>query len=134
MSLTWRSPPTHHWYAAKSPGLSLHCRSSRAHQTALTRFRSGHLRSITFVQGDTGNEKKLSERWMETGPILWPPRSLDETPCRNNVKKIAYQYAICNTEKLKNGMRAAIHYVDAAMHHRAWTEISYRLHFCEPND
>ncbi|GFU65496.1 uncharacterized protein TNCV_634191 [Trichonephila clavipes] len=26
------------------------CRSSRAHQTALARFRSGHLRSMTFVQ------------------------------------------------------------------------------------
>ncbi|GFS54520.1 uncharacterized protein TNCV_1742751 [Trichonephila clavipes] len=40
----------HHWYAAKSPGLSIQCRSSRAHQTALARFRSGHLRSMTLVQ------------------------------------------------------------------------------------
>ncbi|GFW94324.1 uncharacterized protein TNCV_1432591 [Trichonephila clavipes] len=37
--------------AAKSPGLSIQCRSSRAHQTALARFRSGHLRSMTLVQG-----------------------------------------------------------------------------------
>ncbi|GFV88995.1 putative DD41D transposase [Trichonephila clavipes] len=51
MNLTWRNPPAHHWYAAKSPGLSLQCRSSRAHQTALARFRSGYLRSMTFVQG-----------------------------------------------------------------------------------
>ncbi|GFT90003.1 uncharacterized protein TNCV_4592951 [Trichonephila clavipes] len=51
MNLTWRKPPAHHWYAAKSPGLSIQSRSSRAHQTALTLFRSGHLRSITFVQG-----------------------------------------------------------------------------------
>ncbi|GFY16450.1 RNase H domain-containing protein [Trichonephila clavipes] len=49
MNLTWRNPPAHHWYAAKSPGLSLQC---RAHQTALARFRSGHLRSMTFVQGE----------------------------------------------------------------------------------
>ncbi|GFX34261.1 RNase H domain-containing protein [Trichonephila clavipes] len=49
MNLTWRIPPAHHWYEAKSPGLSLQCRSSRAHQTALTRFGSGHLRSMTFV-------------------------------------------------------------------------------------
>ncbi|GFX38501.1 uncharacterized protein TNCV_2344741 [Trichonephila clavipes] len=34
----------------KSPGLSIQCRSSRAHQTALARFRSGQLRSMTFVQ------------------------------------------------------------------------------------
>ncbi|GFT10368.1 uncharacterized protein TNCV_3735961 [Trichonephila clavipes] len=51
MNLTWWNPPAHHWYAAKSPGLSKQCRSSRAHQTAFARFRSGHLRSMTFVQG-----------------------------------------------------------------------------------
>ncbi|GFW51780.1 uncharacterized protein TNCV_1187121 [Trichonephila clavipes] len=51
MNLTWRNPPAHHWYAAKSPGLSIQCRCSRAHQTALACFRSGHLRSMTFVQG-----------------------------------------------------------------------------------
>ncbi|GFW71994.1 uncharacterized protein TNCV_4788821 [Trichonephila clavipes] len=51
MNLTWRNPPAHHWYAAKSPGLSIQCRSSRAHQKALAHFRSGHLRSMTFVQG-----------------------------------------------------------------------------------
>ncbi|GFV46847.1 uncharacterized protein TNCV_1938701 [Trichonephila clavipes] len=50
MNLTWRSPPAHHWYAAKSPGLSQQCKNSRAHQTALAHFRSGHLRCMTFVQ------------------------------------------------------------------------------------
>ncbi|GFW72960.1 RNase H domain-containing protein [Trichonephila clavipes] len=28
MNLTWRNPPAHHCYAAKSSGLSLQCRSS----------------------------------------------------------------------------------------------------------
>ncbi|GFT62420.1 uncharacterized protein TNCV_4717841 [Trichonephila clavipes] len=51
MNLTWRNPPAHHWYAAKSPGLSIQFRSSGAHQTALARLRSGHLRNMTFVQG-----------------------------------------------------------------------------------
>ncbi|GFU14763.1 uncharacterized protein TNCV_2806891 [Trichonephila clavipes] len=51
MNLTSRNPPAHHWYAAKSPGLSIQCRSSRAHQTAMAHLRSGHLRSMTFVQG-----------------------------------------------------------------------------------
>ncbi|GFX61334.1 hypothetical protein TNCV_4893781 [Trichonephila clavipes] len=37
--------------AAKSPDLSLQCKSSRTLQTALVRFRSGHLRGMTFVQG-----------------------------------------------------------------------------------
>ncbi|GFT05765.1 uncharacterized protein TNCV_3925581 [Trichonephila clavipes] len=50
MNLSWRNPPAHQWYAAKSPGLCIQCRSSRAHQTALASFRSGHLRSMTFVQ------------------------------------------------------------------------------------
>ncbi|GFU63516.1 RNase H domain-containing protein [Trichonephila clavipes] len=27
MNLTWRNPPAHHWYAAKSPGLSIQCMS-----------------------------------------------------------------------------------------------------------
>ncbi|GFU69145.1 RNase H domain-containing protein [Trichonephila clavipes] len=31
MNVTWRNPPAHHWYAAKSPGLSVQCRKSRAH-------------------------------------------------------------------------------------------------------
>ncbi|GFX54752.1 RNase H domain-containing protein [Trichonephila clavipes] len=49
MNLTWQNPPAHHWYAAKSPSLSLQCRSSRAHQTALERLRSGHLLSTTSI-------------------------------------------------------------------------------------
>ncbi|GFU84077.1 uncharacterized protein TNCV_679761 [Trichonephila clavipes] len=51
MNLTWRNPPAHHWYAVKSPCLSVQCRSSRAHQMALARFRSGYLRGMTIVQG-----------------------------------------------------------------------------------
>ncbi|GFW32042.1 RNase H domain-containing protein [Trichonephila clavipes] len=50
MNLTWRNPSAHHWYAAKSPGLSIQCRSTRANQRALERLRSDHLRSMTFVQ------------------------------------------------------------------------------------
>ncbi|GFV55390.1 RNase H domain-containing protein [Trichonephila clavipes] len=51
MNLIWRNPPAHHWYAAQSPGLSIRCKSSRVHPMALARFRSGHLRSMPFVQG-----------------------------------------------------------------------------------
>ncbi|GFW64681.1 RNase H domain-containing protein [Trichonephila clavipes] len=50
MNLTWRNPSSHHWYVAKNPGLCIPCLSSRAHQTALARFGSGHLRSMIFVQ------------------------------------------------------------------------------------
>ncbi|GFX94944.1 RNase H domain-containing protein [Trichonephila clavipes] len=34
MNLNWRNPPAHHWYAAKSSGLSLQCRRFRVLQTA----------------------------------------------------------------------------------------------------
>ncbi|GFT76142.1 hypothetical protein TNCV_914251 [Trichonephila clavipes] len=51
LNLTWRNPPADHWYAAKSPGLSQMCRRYRALQMALVRFRRGHLRGITFMQG-----------------------------------------------------------------------------------
>ncbi|GFV51681.1 uncharacterized protein TNCV_1320371 [Trichonephila clavipes] len=51
MNSSWRDPPPHHSYAAEIPALSLQCRRSRAHQTHLARFRSGHLRGVTFVQG-----------------------------------------------------------------------------------
>ncbi|GFU14036.1 RNase H domain-containing protein [Trichonephila clavipes] len=51
MNLTWRNPPAHHWYVAKSPGLSIQCMNSRAHQTSLACFKSSHLRSMTFMQG-----------------------------------------------------------------------------------
>ncbi|GFX24561.1 uncharacterized protein TNCV_3343411 [Trichonephila clavipes] len=44
INLSWRNPPDHHWYADKSPGLPVQCRSSRAHQTVLVRFRSGYFR------------------------------------------------------------------------------------------
>ncbi|GFW35069.1 uncharacterized protein TNCV_5066351 [Trichonephila clavipes] len=51
MNLTWRKPPVHHWYAAKSPGLSLQCRRSRAFRTDLTRFRiAPRLLVMIFVQ------------------------------------------------------------------------------------
>ncbi|GFX83647.1 uncharacterized protein TNCV_325961 [Trichonephila clavipes] len=55
MNLTLRNPPVHHWYAAKIPGLTIQCRSSRAHQTALARFRSSNLHNMTFVQGVKSN-------------------------------------------------------------------------------
>ncbi|GFT67682.1 RNase H domain-containing protein [Trichonephila clavipes] len=50
VNLFWRNSPAHHWYAAKSPGLSRQYRSSRAHQTVLRRFRSGYLRSMTLCR------------------------------------------------------------------------------------
>ncbi|GFU51947.1 RNase H domain-containing protein [Trichonephila clavipes] len=45
----WMIPPLHPWYQSKYPGSSLVRGNSRGNQTAITRFLSGHLMSLTFV-------------------------------------------------------------------------------------
>ncbi|GFT09056.1 integrase catalytic domain-containing protein [Trichonephila clavipes] len=87
MNLTWRNPPAHHWYAAKSPDLSIQCTSSRAHQTALARLRSGHLRSMTFVKG------------VKSLPI--PAHLLD---CRDSCLEIKTQCVTLLCGEVKNGL------------------------------
>ncbi|GFX15414.1 RNase H domain-containing protein [Trichonephila clavipes] len=47
----WMIPPVHSWYQSKYHGGSLVRGSSRGDQTALIRFLSGHLMSLTFVDG-----------------------------------------------------------------------------------
>ncbi|GBM43147.1 hypothetical protein AVEN_2274-1 [Araneus ventricosus] len=46
---TWKVPPAHELYAGNRPGLSLHSEGTRSAQTALTRLRSGHIKSLKFV-------------------------------------------------------------------------------------
>ncbi|GBM67515.1 hypothetical protein AVEN_204534-1 [Araneus ventricosus] len=45
----WRNPPTHDWYARNRPGLSLQSVGIRSAQTALARLRSGHIKSLKFI-------------------------------------------------------------------------------------
>ncbi|XP_042909411.1 ribonuclease H-like [Parasteatoda tepidariorum] len=47
LNKTIRTPPNHSWYFAKKPRESFNLRL-RAHQTAFSRFLSGHTRSLTF--------------------------------------------------------------------------------------
>ncbi|GBN34227.1 hypothetical protein AVEN_271432-1 [Araneus ventricosus] len=44
----WLIPPVHHWYQGSRPGGCLSIDCSRRYQTILTRFPSGHIRSLTF--------------------------------------------------------------------------------------
>ncbi|GBM91878.1 hypothetical protein AVEN_270168-1 [Araneus ventricosus] len=44
----WLIPPVHHWYQASRPGDCLSIDCNRHYQTTLTRFLSGHIRSLTF--------------------------------------------------------------------------------------
>ncbi|GBL55427.1 hypothetical protein AVEN_32270-1 [Araneus ventricosus] len=45
----WKNPPTHDWYAVNRPGLSLQSVGTRSAQTALARLRSGHIKSLKFI-------------------------------------------------------------------------------------
>ncbi|GBN51602.1 hypothetical protein AVEN_25785-1 [Araneus ventricosus] len=44
----WLIPPVHHWYRDSRPDGCLSIDCSRRDQTILTRFLSGHIRSLTF--------------------------------------------------------------------------------------
>ncbi|GBM36281.1 hypothetical protein AVEN_98942-1 [Araneus ventricosus] len=46
---TWKVPPAHEWYAGNHPGLSLQSEGTRSAQSALARLRSGHIKSLKFV-------------------------------------------------------------------------------------
>ncbi|GBM02813.1 hypothetical protein AVEN_168453-1, partial [Araneus ventricosus] len=46
---TWKVPPAHEWYVGNRPGLSLQSKCTRSAQTALARLRSGHIKSLKFV-------------------------------------------------------------------------------------
>ncbi|GBM04559.1 hypothetical protein AVEN_93960-1 [Araneus ventricosus] len=47
----WRIPPIHDWYQQKHPGAALELKGDRTLQTTITRFLSGHTRTLSYVQG-----------------------------------------------------------------------------------
>ncbi|GBN86564.1 hypothetical protein AVEN_30747-1 [Araneus ventricosus] len=46
---TWKVPTAKEWYAGNRPSLSLQSEGTRSAQTALARLRSGHIKSLKFV-------------------------------------------------------------------------------------
>lgn len=50
-SASWNIPPAHHWYQGKRPGEALSLQCCRSDQTAITRFKSGHIRSLCYTNG-----------------------------------------------------------------------------------
>ncbi|GBN04715.1 hypothetical protein AVEN_207862-1 [Araneus ventricosus] len=46
---TWKVPPAHEWYAGNRLGRSRQSEGTRFAQTALARLRSGHIKSLKFV-------------------------------------------------------------------------------------
>ena len=51
ISTLWRIAPSHGWYECDHPGAALIRTGNRCIQTALARFRSGHLRTLRHVSG-----------------------------------------------------------------------------------
>ncbi|GBN39288.1 hypothetical protein AVEN_208237-1 [Araneus ventricosus] len=49
----WLIPPEHHWYQGSRPCGCLSIDCIRSVQTTLTRFLSGHIRSLTFSDNST---------------------------------------------------------------------------------
>ncbi|GBO12028.1 hypothetical protein AVEN_167685-1 [Araneus ventricosus] len=45
----WKNPPTHDWYAGNRTGLSLQSVGTRSARAALARLRSGHIKSLKFI-------------------------------------------------------------------------------------
>src|SRR5579859_6078111 len=48
---SWKDDVNHHWYVESSPGATIALQLSREEQTALSRMKSGHLRSMRFING-----------------------------------------------------------------------------------
>ncbi|GBM31917.1 hypothetical protein AVEN_74223-1 [Araneus ventricosus] len=48
---TWRIPYIHDWYQQKHTGAALELKGDRKLQTTITRFISGHTRTLSYVQG-----------------------------------------------------------------------------------
>ncbi|GBN93735.1 hypothetical protein AVEN_145381-1 [Araneus ventricosus] len=48
---TWRIPPIHDWHQQKHAGAALELKDYRKLQTTITRFISGHTRTLSYVQG-----------------------------------------------------------------------------------
>ncbi|GFV42232.1 uncharacterized protein TNCV_3164631 [Trichonephila clavipes] len=47
----WRTPPNHHWYECNHPGSLFLLKCDRASQTAISRLKSGHIKSLSFCGG-----------------------------------------------------------------------------------
>ncbi|GBL81867.1 hypothetical protein AVEN_50471-1 [Araneus ventricosus] len=60
---TWKVPPAQELYAGNRPGLSLQSEGTRSAQTALARLRSGHIKSLKFVD---------KEKTYSSCPCFWP--------------------------------------------------------------
>lgn len=78
---------------------------------------------------------KFEQRWIgRGGPIAWPPRSPDLTPCDfflwGYVKNIVYSQKIRDVAHLKERIYEAVSSVTRDMLHSVWAEIDHRLDVC----
>ncbi|GBM49735.1 hypothetical protein AVEN_36356-1 [Araneus ventricosus] len=66
---TWKVPPRHEWYAGNCPGLSLQSEDTRSAQITLARLRSGHIKSLKFI--DKENTVTNMESRFLAMHVLW---------------------------------------------------------------
>ncbi|GBM34661.1 hypothetical protein AVEN_122055-1 [Araneus ventricosus] len=69
---TWKVPLAHEWYAGNRPGLSLQSECTRSAQTALARLRSGHIKTLKFVD---------KEKTYSSCPCSYPASSAHVIDC-----------------------------------------------------
>lgn len=79
--------------------------------------------------------EKFADRWIgQQGPISWPPRSPDLTPCDfflwGYIKNIVYSQKLRDLNHLKERINEAIRTITQDMLDRVWAEIDYRLDIC----
>lgn len=83
---------------------------------------------------DALNEK-FGDRWIgRQGPMLWPPRSPDLTPCDfflwGYIKNIVFSQKIRDLNHLKNRINEAMTTITEEMLANVWREVDYRLDIC----
>lgn len=84
-------------------------------------------------------DKHFPNRWIgRGGPIPWPPRSPDITPCDffvwGFVKDRVYASKVNNTEEMKRKIREAFEEIDVPMLRRVWADLEHRLDYLRANN
>lgn len=84
-------------------------------------------------------DETFPDSWIgRGGPIRWPPRSPDITPCDffvwGFVKDQVYNLPISNLDELKAKIREAFGKISNEMRHNVWSELEHRLDFLRANN
>lgn len=84
-------------------------------------------------------DEHFPHRWIgRDGPIPWPPRSPDITPCDffvwGFVKDRVYSNKVNSLEEMKQKIREAFDEIDVPMLRRVWADLEHRLDYLRANN